>query len=134
MTIKSPFDMMMDQMQDMAKAINPALSSFDMSDWEKLWPTMTKDTMDMFFGASVNPDGLDAKTRMLLTLAGLTMQGAQAETPLRMTVRHAKAAGASDAEIAQTIAQMGMFAGLPAMKRAMDLAQTVLNENEDTEQ
>ena len=131
MTPKNPFEMMMAQAQEMAKSVNPALSTFDMSEWEKLWPTMPKDAMEMFFGKAARPDGLDAKTRLLLTLAGLTMQGAQAETPLRMTVRHAKAAGATSEEIAETIAQMGVFAGLPAVTRAMGLAQAVLDEDEE---
>ena len=49
--------------------------------------------MEMTFGKGISTDGLDAKTRLLLTLAGLTMQGAQNETGLRMTVRHALEAG-----------------------------------------
>ena len=48
-------------------------------------------------GKTFNPDGLDAKTRLLLTLAGLTMQGAQAEPQIRLTVRHALEAGATKA-------------------------------------
>ncbi len=45
-----------------------------------MWPTMPKDAMEMWFGKGINKDGLDAKTRLLLTLAGLTMQGAQGES------------------------------------------------------
>jgi 4-carboxymuconolactone decarboxylase len=61
------------------------------------------------------------------------MQGAQAETPFRMTVRHALAAGATEEEVAETIAQMSMFAGIPAMNRAMDLARDVMTETKDDE-
>jgi 4-carboxymuconolactone decarboxylase len=130
---KTPFELMMEQAQEMAKAFNPALESFSPKGFEKLWPTMSKDVMEMFFGKGVSKDGLDAKTRLLLTLAGLTMQGAQAETPLRMTVRHAREAGATKEEIAETIAQMSMFAGIPAMTRAMELARDVMAEHEDDE-
>ncbi|MBP0481959.1 carboxymuconolactone decarboxylase family protein [Sagittula salina] len=133
MTTKTPFELMMEQAQEMAKAFNPALSSFDPKGYEKLWPTMSKDAMEMFFGKGLSKSGLDAKTRLLLTLAGLTMQGAQAETPFRMTVRHALEAGATEEEIAETIAQMSMFAGIPAMTRAMDLARGVMAENKDDE-
>ncbi len=59
------------------------------------------------------------------------MQGAQAETPLRMTVRHAIEAGATKEEIAETIAQMSMFAGIPAMTKAMELAKSVMTDIED---
>ena len=90
--------------------------------------------MEFWFGRGLSKEGLDSKTRLLLTLAGLTMQGAQAETPFRMTVRHAMEAGATKDEIAETIAQMSMFAGLPAMNRAMELARDVMDDQEDDEQ
>ena len=128
---KTPFELMMQQAQEMAKAFNPALESFSPKGFENLWPTMPKEAMEMFFGKGMSKDGLDAKTRLLLTLAGLTMQGAQAETPLRMTVRHAIAAGATKEEIAETIAQMSMFAGIPAMTKAMELAKSVMDDLED---
>ncbi len=80
-TPKNPFEAMMAQAQEMAKALNPALESFSPKGFEALWPTMPKEVMEMMFGNTVNKDGLDAKTRLLLTLAGLTMQGAQADTP-----------------------------------------------------
>ncbi|MCR9156591.1 MAG: carboxymuconolactone decarboxylase family protein [Rhodobacteraceae bacterium] len=126
---KTPFELMMQQAQEMAKAFNPALSSFDPKGFEKMWPTMPKDAMEMWFGKGLSKDGLDAKTRLLLTLAGLTMQGAQADTQVRMTVRHALAAGATKDEIAETIAQMSMFAGIPAMTRAMELARDVMEDD-----
>lgn len=126
---KTPFELMMQQARDMAKAFNPDLSSFDPKGFEKMWPTMPKDAMEMWFGKGLSKDGLDAKTRLLLTLAGLTMQGAQADTQVRMTVRHALEAGATRDEIAETIAQMSMFAGIPAMTRAMELAREVMEDD-----
>ncbi|WP_417721953.1 carboxymuconolactone decarboxylase family protein [Salipiger sp.] len=128
---KTPFELMMAQAQEMAKAFNPALESFSPKGFEKLWPTMPKDMMEMWFGRGISKEGLDAKTRLLLTLAGLTMQGAQADTAVRMTVRHLLEAGASRDEIAETIAQMSMFAGIPAMTRAMELARDVMEDKED---
>lgn len=130
----NPFAMMMAQAQEMAKAFNPSAGGFSTQAMEKLWPTMTKDMMEMTFGKGASKDGLDAKTRLLLTLAGLTMQGAQNETQLRMTVRHAVAAGASKDEVREAIAQMSMFAGLPAMTRAMEFANEVLNETKEDQE
>ncbi|SDN39116.1 4-carboxymuconolactone decarboxylase [Lutimaribacter pacificus] len=130
---KTPFELMMAQAQEMAKAFNPALETFSPKGFEKLWPTMPKDAMELWFGKGISKEGLDAKTRLLLTLAGLTMQGAQADTPFRMTVRHAREAGATKDEIAETIAQMSMFAGIPAMTRAMELAREVMDEGKDDE-
>ncbi|MCZ0811910.1 carboxymuconolactone decarboxylase family protein [Roseovarius sp. EGI FJ00037] len=128
---KNPFEAMMAQAQEMAKAMNPALESFTPKGMEKLWPTMPKELMEVTFGKGISSDGLDAKTRLLLTLAGLTMLGAQNDTQIRMTVRHALAAGATADEIAETIAQMAVFAGIPSMNRAMDFAREVLDENEE---
>ncbi len=130
----NPFELMMKQAQDMAKAMNPAMESFSPKGFENLWPTMPKEVMEMMFGNTVNKDGLDAKTRLLLTLAGLTCQGAQADSAVRQTVRHALEAGAKKQEIVETIGQMSVFAGIPAMTRALDLAQEVLGDNEDEDQ
>ena len=94
---------------------------------------MPKDVMEMMFGRGLSKDGLDAKTRLLITLAGLTMQGAQAEAQVRLTVRHAVEAGATKDEIAETIAMMSMFAGLPAMTRAMEMARDVMDQDNTKE-
>ncbi len=130
----NPFELMMKQAQDMAKAMNPAMENFSPKGFEALWPTMPKEVMEMMFGNTVNKDGLDAKTRLLLTLAGLTCQGAQADAAVRQTVRHALEAGAKKQEIVETIGQMSVFAGIPAMTRALDLAQEVMGDNEDEDQ
>jgi len=127
----NPFEMMMRQAQEMARAMNPALESFSPKGFEKLWPTMPKEFMEMSFGRGLSKEGLDAKTRLLLTLAGLTMLGAQSDTQIRLTVRHALEAGATRDEIAETIAQMAMFAGVPSMTRAMDFAREVMEEDDE---
>ena len=75
--------------------------------------------------------GLDAKTRLLLTIGALTVQGAVAEPQLRLAVRHALKAGATQREIAETIWQMSMFGGLPAMQKALELAQSVFAQEDD---
>jgi 4-carboxymuconolactone decarboxylase len=134
---KNPFAAMLEQYQDMAKSLNPALESFSPQDafkgFEALWPTMPKEVMEMMFGNTVNKDGLDAKTRLLLTLAGLTCQGAQADMAVRQTVKHALEAGAKKQEIVEAIGQMSVFAGIPAMTRALELAQQVLDDKGDDE-
>ncbi|CUK00202.1 carboxymuconolactone decarboxylase family protein [Shimia thalassica] len=130
---KNPFEAMIAQYQEMAKAMNPALESFTPKGFETLWPTMPKEVMEMWFGNTLNKDGLDAKTRLLLTLGGLTVLGAQADTQIRTTVRHLKEVGARKQEIVETIGQMSMFAGIPATTRAMELAQEVLADNEESD-
>ena len=130
MSDQNPFEAMMKMGQDWAKAMNPALESFTPKGFENLWPTMSAETMEMWFGKGINPDGLDAKTRLMLTLAGLIVLGSQAEAQIRLTVRHLVEAGATKQEIAEVIAQMGMFAGVPAMSKAMELANEVLEKDE----
>ena len=131
MTDQNPFEAMMKMGQDWAKSMNVDSDTFTPKGFETLWPTMSKETMEMFFGKGINPEGLDAKTRLLLTLAGLTVLGAQAEAQIRLTVRHLVEAGATKQEIAETIAQMGMFGGVPAMTKAMELANEVLEKDDD---
>ncbi len=128
---QNPFEAMMAMGQEWAKAVNPALESFTPQGFEALWPTMPKEVMETVMGKTFNPEGLDAKTRLLLTLGALTMLGAQAEAQIRMTVRHALEAGATKQEVAEAIAVMGVFAGVPAMSKAMELAGSVMDIGPD---
>ena len=127
------FAQMMEQGHEMARAFNPSLETFTMKGFEKLMPTMSKDMMEMWFGRTFNREGLDAKTRLLVTIGALTVLGAQAEPQMRMTIRHAVEAGATPREIAEVIYQMSMFGGLPAMTKALEIAQGVFGEMEDKE-
>ncbi len=122
---------MMESGQEMLRSFNPALETFKVGGFDKMFPTLPADLMEMWFGKTFNRDGLDAKTRLLVTLAGLTAMGALAEPQLKLTVRHALEAGATEREIAEVIWQMSMFGGLPAMQKALELAQTVFDERKD---
>ena len=132
---QNPFAALMAQTQEMAtdwvKQVNPAMAQFSPQGFEKLWPTMPAEMMEAFMGKQFNPEGLDAKTRLLLTLQGLTIQGAVAEPQIRLTVRHALEAGATKQEIAETIAQAAMFGGVPAMTKAMELARQAIDGTEE---
>jgi 4-carboxymuconolactone decarboxylase len=120
---------MMTMGQDWVKQLNPAMESFTPKGFEALWPTMPKEMMETFFGKGLNPDGLDAKTRLLMTLMGMTIMGAQAEPQLRMTVRHLVEAGATEKEVAETIAMAAMFGGVPSMQKAMEIANDVMKKD-----
>lgn len=122
---------MMEQGAAMARALNPALAEFTPSGFDKLFPTMPKDWMEAVFGNAFNPEGLDAKTRLLVTLGGLVATGAMAEPQIKITVRHLLEAGATEKEIGEVIYQMSMLGGLPAMNKALELAQSVFAENEE---
>lgn len=119
---------MLESSQEMMRTFNPALEQMKVAGFDKIFPTMSKDMMEMWFGKTFNREGLDAKTRLLVTIAALTVLGAQAEPQMKLTVRHALEAGASQREIAEVIWQMSMFGGLPAMQKALEIAQSVFDE------
>lgn len=125
---------MMEQGAAMLKAFNPALEDFAPEGFEKLWPTMPRDWMEAMFGNAFNPDGLDAKTRLMLLLGGLVATGATQDAQIKYTVRHLLEADATQKEIAEVIYQMSMLGGLPAMNHALELAQEVFDEMNDDEE
>ena len=118
---KNAFDEMLKMSQDWAKAMNPGFAAFQSKDFENAIPTMPKELLEGLMGKTFNPSGLDAKTRLLLTLMGLTILGAQGEAQIRLTAKNAVEAGATAQELAETIALAGMFGGVPAMSKAMEL-------------
>jgi 4-carboxymuconolactone decarboxylase len=127
------FKTMMESGQEMLRAFNPALENMQVMGFDKMFPTMSKDMMEMWFGKTFNREGLDAKTRLLVTIAALTVLGAQAEAQMKLTIRHALEAGATKREIAEVIWQMSMFGGLPAMQKALEIAQAVFAEVEEND-
>ncbi len=127
-TPQNPFEAMMAQGMQLAKQLNPALESFEMPGFDKAMPTMPKEMMDMLFGDTFNVGGLDTKTRMFVTLAALVAQGATAEPQIRMTVRHAIEAGATEKELAEVVAQMSVFVGVPGMMKAMEIVRGTISD------
>ena len=84
----------MKQAQEMAKAF-PAMDAFSPKGFEAMMADHAQGHDGTDVRQRLNEGGLDARTRLLLTLAGLTMQGAQNDMALRQTVRHALEAGAT---------------------------------------
>ncbi len=122
---------MMEQGASMMRRLNPALADFDPAGLADMMPTMPKDWMEAVFGNAFNADGLDAKTRLLVTLAGLVATGAVAKPQIKLTLRHLVEAGASEKEVAEVIYQMSMIGGLPAMNTALEIAQGVFAEQDE---
>ena len=125
------FAQMMEQGQKMAAAFTPAMEGVDVKAFEKLFPMMPSEMLEAFFGKTFNPEGLDARTRFLVTVAALTVLGPVGEPQMRVTVKNASAAGATKREIAEVSWQMSMFGGLPAMQKALEIAQAVFAETEE---
>ncbi|TGD42200.1 carboxymuconolactone decarboxylase family protein [Pseudotabrizicola sediminis] len=124
---------MMEQGQKMASAFMPGMDTIDPKAFEKLFPAMPKELLEMWFGKTFNPEGLDARTRFLVTIAAQTVLGPIGEPQLRMTIKNGLAAGAKQREIAEVIWQMSMFGGLPATQKALEIAQSVFAETEESD-
>jgi 4-carboxymuconolactone decarboxylase len=125
------FAQMMEQGQKMAAAFTTPFEGIDVKGFEKLFPAMPKEMLEAFFGKTFNPEGLDARTRFLVTIAALTVLGPVGEPQMRLTVQNALVAGATKREIAEVIWQMSMFGGLPATQKALETAQAVFAETEE---
>ena len=122
------FAAMMAQGQEMAKAFTPSFEGVDVKAFEKLFPAMPKELLEAWFGKTFNPEGLDARTRFLVAVAAQTVLGPVGEPQLKPTIRNALAAGATKREVAEVIWQMSMFGGVPAMQKALEIAQSVFAE------
>ena len=133
--MSDPYTTMIQQMmasgQEMMRTFNPKMEAAPLKDLGALFPTVPADMLEMWFGRTFNREGLDAKTRLLVTLATLTVLGAQAEAQVKLTVEHALESGATEREITAVIWQMSMFGGLPAMQKALEIAQTVFAETKE---
>ena len=125
------FAAMMAQGQEMAKAFTPSFEGVDVKAFEKLFPAMPKELLEAWFGKTFNPEGLDARTRFLVAVAAQTVLGPVGEPQLKPTIRNAIAAGATKREVAEVIWQMSMFGGMPAMQKALEIAQSVFAETEE---
>jgi 4-carboxymuconolactone decarboxylase len=71
-------------------------------------------------------DGLDRRSRSMVTLAVLTALGRTEE--LAMHVRAARRNGVTAAEIAEVLLHTAVYAGVPAANSAFAIAQRVLDE------
>jgi 4-carboxymuconolactone decarboxylase len=71
-------------------------------------------------------DGLDRRSRSMITLAVLTALGREGE--LAMHVRAARTNGLSPEEIGEVLLHTAVYAGVPAANAAFAIAQDVLDE------
>ena len=123
---------MMAQGQKMAAAFTSGTAGMDTKGFEAMFPAMPKDLLEAFFGKTFNPQGLDARTRFLVTIAALTMLGPVGEPQIKAAVKNGLAAGATKREIAEVIWQMSMFGAAPAVQKALEAAQAVFAQTEET--
>jgi 4-carboxymuconolactone decarboxylase len=125
---------MLEQTATMAKKFAPdAAKMFSPKAFEAMMPGMGQSFLETFFGNTVNVNGLDAKTRFLVTIAGLSSQPILQDTPLRLAIESARIAGAKKQEITEVIVQMSMFGGMAQTTQALNLALEVFKEEDGKE-
>jgi 4-carboxymuconolactone decarboxylase len=73
-----------------------------------------------------NRPGLDRRARSMITLAAVTVLGAEKE--LELHVRGALNNGLTPEEIAEVLLHTGIYAGVPAANSAFQIAERALEE------
>ncbi len=79
------------------------------------------------WGTVWSRDGIDRRSRSMVTLAVLTALGREHE--IAMHVRAALTNGLSKEEIGEVLLHTSIYAGVPAANRAFAIAQEVFNES-----
>ena len=91
-----------------------------------LHPEFERFVMEFVMGDLYAREGLDLKTRLLCTVAALTVLGRQDQ--LRIHIERAVGAGATSEEVHEVILQMCAFGGFPAAWDALSTAGKVFGD------
>ena len=92
-------------------------------------PDLSKYIIEYPFGDIYQREGLDLKTRELVTVAALTALG-HCQPQLNVHINGALNVGCTPQEIVEVILQMSVYAGFPAALNGMFVAKTVFSERE----
>ena len=90
-------------------------------------PDMARLVVEFPYGDIYSRDGLDIKTRELITVASLTTLG-YAKDQLKAHVKNALNVGCTKEEIVEAIMQMAVYAGFPAALNGLLSAKEVFAE------
>ncbi|MDI9615011.1 carboxymuconolactone decarboxylase family protein [Methanothermobacter sp.] len=96
---------------------------------EDVAPDLSRFVVEFAYGDIYSRDALDLKTRELVTLAALTVLGA--EKQLKGHVKGALNAGCSREEIIEVLIQMAVYAGFPAAINGVTAAAEVFREMDE---
>lgn len=92
-------------------------------------PDLGKYIIEYPFGDIYQREGLDLKTRELVTVAALTALG-HCQPQLNVHINGALNVGCAPQEIVEVILQMSVYAGFPAALNGMFVAKSVFAERE----
>ena len=96
---------------------------------ENICPDLGKYIIEYPFGDIYQREGLDLKTRELVTVAALTALG-HCQPQLNVHINGALNVGCAPQEIVEVILQMSVYAGFPAALNGMFVAKAVFAERE----
>lgn len=116
---------------ELAEMLNPGMEAALLDRYEALVPGLSRSVVDFAWGQQYGREGLDLKTRFLITIAALTAQGGQTRPQLKVNIAAARRAGASRREIGETIWQMALYGGFPAAINGLNAALDVFETEED---
>lgn len=97
--------------------------------FRELHPDFERFVMAFVMGDLYAREGLDVKTRLLCTVAALTVLGRQDQ--LRVHLERALGVGATQKELEEVMLQMCAFGGFPATWDALVTAETVFKPKQD---
>ncbi|EGM68136.1 carboxymuconolactone decarboxylase family protein [Shewanella sp. HN-41] len=92
-------------------------------------PDLGKYIIEYPFGDIYQREGLDLRTRELVTVAALTALG-HCQPQLNVHINGALNVGCAPQEIVEVILQMSVYAGFPAALNGMFVAKSVFAERE----
>ena len=117
--------------QAMAEIYNPGMEEALTRRYDDLVPGLSRTLVDFAWGQHYAREGLDIKTRWLITIGALTALGGQTRPQLKVNIAAALRAGATKREIGEAIWQMSLYGGLPAAINGLNAALEVFDEVEN---
>ena len=118
------FEGFMKQGQDMAEQMGAEFQKSQNQWFDAMKDHLPSEVADQM--ADMMGPSLDAKTRALLAIAGLTAKGAGDREALAGAITAARAAETSRKEIMETILQMGTIGAFDGVAKASTIAMAVL--------
>lgn len=114
---------------ELAERLNPGMDEALRERYEPWLPDGVADAVVAHgWGRVYAREGLDLKTRLLVTIGALAALGGQTRPQLKVNIGSALTAGATPREVCEAIFQMQLYAGLPAMINALNAAIEVFGE------
>lgn len=115
--------------RDLSERLHPGMEDALRARYEAWLPGGVAETViGHAFGAVYDRDGLDLRSRHLITIAALAAMGGQTRPQLKVNIANGLAAGVKPREVTEAIFQMHLYGGMPAMINAMNAAIEVFEE------